>query len=146
MSEWQQFITFLFGIYSLAALIISLYQVLANKNIFGSSFPFILIGAFVWGDALIFGLFWIIISSLAIILHNWFFLLMSYSVFWIVRSIGETLYWLNQQFSSLQLNPPERFFLSRYFTGNSIGFIYQIFWQCITVISVVSLVYLIYFF
>jgi len=51
---------------------------------------------FVWGDAVIFGLFWTVALIVAWVLKDWYLFLLIVSVFWVVRSLGETIYfsWL----------------------------------------------------
>lgn len=104
-----------------------------------SLFP---LGIFVWGDAIVIGPFWVIISLIAYFSNDWLLFLLTISVFWLVRSLGETIYWLNQQFSLVNRNPPEKLIGYQLIKSNSIWFIYQIFWQCVTVISTITTIYL----
>ena len=98
-------------------------------------------GAYVWADQVVFGIFWSIACLISLILNDWIFFLLIFSVFWVVRSFGETVYWLNQQFSPRNLNPTERFWLHKLFPGESVWFVYQIMQQCILVISIISSIY-----
>jgi len=51
------------------------------------------------------------------------------------------MYWLHQQFSTLERNPPKSLLGYRFFGNDSIWFVYQIFWQCVTVIAVIASIY-----
>jgi hypothetical protein len=59
-----------------------------------------------------------------------------------VRSAGEVVYWLLQQFAVTKRDAPETLFCHSIFPGESIWFAYQVFWQLVLVVSVVSLVFL----
>ena len=83
----------------------------------------------------------LIISIVVIILNDWILFLLILSVFWLVRSLGETIYWLNQQFSKINRNPPKKFWTFKFFPQDSLWFIHQIFWQCIAVISIIFTIY-----
>jgi len=134
MLSWQQFIILFWLIYSFLGFLKGLQQSAFNKNPYGLSYAFNLIGAFVWGDAVIFGLFWTIVSLVTLFLDNWLLFLMAISFFWVIRSLGEMIYWLNEQFSQKNLNPPEKLYWSKIFPNKSVWFAYQIFWQCLLVV------------
>lgn len=99
-------------------------------------------GSFVWADHVLFGPFWVIVSLVTFVLHDFLLFLLVFAVFWVVRSIGETLYWFFQQFSPRVGNEPEKFWINNYVPGQAVWFMHQIFWQCITVISVVLTIFL----
>lgn len=101
-----------------------------------------LLGMFVWGDVLILSLFWILIGAISLFLQDWLLFLVFFSAFWLIRSLGETLYWFLQQFASKKRDSPDSLMGYSFVKNESIWFIYQVFWQCITVISLVSTVYL----
>lgn len=113
-----------------------------KKNSYGKAHIFNLIGAFVWGDAVVFGLFWALVSMAVLLLNDWVLFLLTLSVFWAVRSLGETIYWFNQQFSKVDRNSPEKFWFYKIFQNDSVWFVYQIYWQCVTVISIILSIYL----
>lgn len=114
------------------------YESFIKKNSFGDT-PFLFwLGIFVWGDATIFGAFWCVVTILAWWRQSWNLFLLFIAVFWLVRSIGESIYWFNQQFSTLNRNPPANLRGFHFFQNDSIWFIYQIFWQCVTVFSIIS--------
>jgi hypothetical protein len=58
-----------------------------------------------------------------------------------VRSIGETIYWMNQQFVKKESNYYQKLTGYQFFKSDAILFIYQIFWQCISVISIIATIY-----
>jgi hypothetical protein len=100
------------------------------------------LGAFVWGDMAVFGTFWTIVGLISYIAQDTLLFLLIYSIFWLIRSLGETIYWLNQQFSTINRNPPHKLLLHHLFHDDSVWFAYQIFWQCLTVISSLTTLYL----
>lgn len=137
---WSHLV-FVFLLFNIFVFSYSLWQCTIRKNPFGRC-HLAMLGSFVWGDAVVFSLFWIFLSVITLILvPNVNFFLFSASVFFAVRGVGETIYWLNQQFSKVKRNPPENFMLERIFPGESVWFAYQIIWQVITVVSVVGSLY-----
>ncbi len=141
MLGWQKIIVIIWGLFSLALSLKGFYESSAKKNVYGLTphlFPF---GIFVWGDAVIFGIFWTLVSVAVLILKDWILFLLIISVFWVVRSFGEAIYWLNQQFSTINRNPPEKLMFYKLFKNDSVWFIYQIFWQSITVVSLIFTIY-----
>lgn len=119
----------------------ALWQCAFRNNPFGRCHLAIL-GSFVWGDAVIFSLFWVGLSGLTyFFVRNINFFIFSTAVFFAVRGFGEVVYWLNQQFSKINRNPPENFLIERIFPGESVWFAYQIFWQVVIVVSVIFAVY-----
>lgn len=112
-----------------------------NGNVFKET-PFLSwLGIFVWGDALVISPFWIISSLISYFTESMSLFLFINSLFWVIRSLGEIWYWLNQQFSSKLRNPPDKLLLHSLLKNDSVWFVYQVFWQCIFVFSVVSSVY-----
>ena len=100
------------------------------------------LGAFVWADAAIFGLFWLVIAVTCLVMQDWLLFLIILSVFWVVRSAGEVIYWFNEQFSTKVRNKPKTLHLFKLFPNESIWFVYQIIWQCVLVLTLISSVYL----
>ncbi|RJR24944.1 hypothetical protein C4578_01960 [Candidatus Microgenomates bacterium] len=141
MENWQ-IIALSLGLFSLMGFVKGLLEAKKN-NSFCSAGVFNLIGAFVWADAVVFGLFFFFFSLVSIVLNDFILFLLGISLFWLVRSVGETVYWLNQQFSDLKHNPPERFLIYKFFKNDSVWIIYQIFWQCLTVVFLLSSIYLV---
>jgi hypothetical protein len=95
-------------------------------------------GIFVWGDAVVFGLFWGVMSILILVLNDWYLAGVVYSLFWLVRAVIESVYWIGQQFSPIKRNPPESLKGFTWFGDDSIWFIYQTIWQCVAVVAAVA--------
>jgi hypothetical protein len=141
MEIWQKYLIIIFGISSLYLAIRGFNECFRKKNAYGLVrilFPW---GIIAWGDAVIFGTFWFAVSVIVFILNDWILFLLIYSVFWVVRSSGETIYWFNQQFSAVNKNPPEQYWFYKYFRNDSVWYIHQIAWQCITVTSIIFSIY-----
>jgi hypothetical protein len=141
MTELQVLFVLAFACICLAIFAASVLRIRRKDTIFGLTRSLFFIGSFVWGDAVVFSLFWLLVSILCFWLNNWYLFLLFHSVFWTVRAAGETLYWLNQQFSTLERNPPHTLIGFRFFRNDSIWFVYQIFWQCITVFGIIASIY-----
>jgi len=141
MSTFETAIIFLFLITSLIAFIKGLNHVIKKNNSNGETPYFVWLGIFVWGDGIIIGPFWFITSLLVYFLKDWYLFLLTVSVFWVVRSLGEVMYWLNQQFVKNNSNYYQKLTGYRFFKNDSILFIYQILWQCICVISIITSIY-----
>lgn len=99
-------------------------------------------GSFVWADHVLFGPFWVLVSLITFLLHDVILFCLVFSLFWLIRSGGETLYWFFQQFNPRSGNEPEQFWIHRHVPGEAVWFMHQIFWQCIMVISAVLSIYL----
>src|SRR5581483_12281010 len=95
-------------------------------------------GVFVWGDTLVVGPFWVILVCFALLFQNWYFFLLVISLFWVIRSFGEVLYWLLEQFAGKNRNPPHTLRFHKLFPGDAVWFIYQLFWQCVFVFSTLA--------
>jgi len=141
MNTYQMLFLVLYGVFSCYILIVGVKKVKLENKPFHTTPQLLPLGIFVWGDAVILGTFWVLVTLIALVSHSWDLFLLFVSVFWLVRSIGEVVYWLNQQFSQLKRNPPEKLFLYTLFPNESIWFAYQLFWQCIAVISVILTIY-----
>jgi len=142
MQDWQKTVLFVYSLFNLFVFVKGLHECRIKKNAYGLT-PFLFfIGVFAWGDAVIFGPFWILVSIVSYLLIDWILFLLILSLFWVVRSLGETIYWFNQQFSKVKRQPPEKLPGYRIFRDDSIWFAYQIFTQCITVVALVFSIYL----
>ena len=141
MLIWQKYFLIIFAIYSLLGAIKGYAECKKKKNAFGESNLFVLLGAWVWGDALIFGIFWFAISTLILMKQDWILFLLITSIYWTIRSFGEIDYWVNQQFSTINRNPPEKMRFYNMFQNDSVWFVYQILWQCMAVASIVFSIY-----
>ncbi|MBP6989377.1 hypothetical protein KBB48_01215 [Candidatus Shapirobacteria bacterium] len=146
MNDIQQIVMLVFGLISLLVAIKGGYEIGRKNNPFGEPFVLFWLGIFVWGDALVLGSFWVLVSLICFLLRDWILFWLIISVFWVVRSLGEILYWINQQFSPIIRNPPKNLLGFRFFKNDSIWFIYQIFWQCVLVVSIVTTIHVARFF
>lgn len=117
------------------------YRECKKKNAYGSTKLLIPLGMYVWGDVFIFSIFWTLVSLVCLFLSDLYLFLLVVSLFWVVRSFGETIYWFNQQFSSIKREPPEKIELYSIFQNDSVWFVQQIRNQCMTVISLVFSIY-----
>lgn len=144
MEFWQQIIVIIYGLLALLAFFTSFRACYRHKKAYEDTPIYgLLFTAFVQADAVIFGLFWAGASLVTLLLQDWLLFLLILSVFWLVRSIGETQYWFLQQFSPRSGNDPQKFPLFfKIFQNDSVWFVNQIYWQCITVITIISTVYL----
>ena len=142
MENWQKIVIFLYFFLNVITVIRGYRECKDRKNAFGESPLLFFLGMFVWGDAVIFGLFWASISLVTFFLNDWILFLLTISLFWLVRSLGETNYWINQQFSTIVRNPPEKLRFYTFFKNDSVWFVYQIIWQCVTVVSAIFTIYL----
>ncbi len=116
-----------------------------KKSVAGSSFsetPFLWpLGIFVWGDGLILAPFWICMAVVMFFSRDWHLLYMLVSLFWLVRSAGEVIYWFNQQFSTLERNNPKHMLGYQLVKNDSVWYLYQLFWQCIVIASAAATLY-----
>jgi hypothetical protein len=143
MNDWQKTTVIVYGVLNFISFLKGFYECSKKRNSHGITPVLSVFGMFVWGDAVIFGIFWTLVSTTTLLLNDWILFLLILSVFWVVRSLGETIYWFNQQFSPIKRNPPEKLPFYKYFHNDSIWFIHQIVWQCITVVSIIFTIYLV---
>ncbi len=143
MQSHQSIIIILFAILNFVLFIKGYIETRYRKNAF-KTVPYVLIlfGIFVWGDAVIISLFFVLTSTLSLILNDWILFLLIFSAFWLVRSLGETIYYFNQQFSKVVRQPPKKLPGFWIYQNDSIWFAYQIFVQCISVITLITTIYL----
>lgn len=134
-------------ILSLVLFFVSGWQIsLGNFADFSPSFylfglPF---GAFVWGDLFIFSLLWLVISATLLLLKKYEYLWTTFFIFWIIRSLGETFYWFLAQFNPNNLPWPLHFLelgIFKSLTDLEIYVAFQVFWQSITVLSSIGLIF-----
>lgn len=144
MSFWQQTFIVVYAFVNLLVFIKGFYESKYKKNSYVLTRYLFPLGVFAWGDAVIFGPFWVISSIIVLVLNDWYLFLLIISIFWVVRSLGETIYWFNQQFSSkvYEWNKPENLPGYSIFHNDSIWYINQIIWQCTTVISIIASIYI----
>lgn len=143
MNIWQVIFVFVFGLFAFSGFLLGLQNCTRKKNPYGLTYPFNIIGAFVWADAVIFGLFWSLVSLIVLFLSDFLLFLLALSFFWFVRALGETMYWFNQQFAVRNRNPAHTLWISKIFPGDSSWVAMQIFWQCTIVVTSISSIFLI---
>lgn len=141
MESWQKMFLLVNLLFNLVVFLKAYHECKYKKNAYGETKALWILGIFVWGDALVFAPFWIVSSVVTLLLNDWYLFLLTVSVFWLVRSFGETIYWFNQQFSKINRNPPEKLLFYSVVKNDSVWFIYQITWQCVTVVSIIFSIY-----
>ena len=104
-----------------------------RRNPFGLARGLTPLGAFVWGDGLIIGIFWIMACGVMLILNRADLFGLVWLIFWWVRAMGEVGYWLNEQFISKHRNKPKDLWGHELLPGEAIYFGYQLFWQMVMV-------------
>lgn len=142
MQIWQFYFLHIFLILNAAVGLYGFWQTYKYKNAYGEALWLMPFGIFVWGDAFIFGIFWTGVAIASILLQDWVLFLLIFSLFWLVRSVGETIYWFNQQFSTIIRCKPEKYISHKIFHNDSVWFAFQITHQCITVVTIVTSLYL----
>jgi hypothetical protein len=71
MQLWQKVIILVYAFFSLFGLVKGYLETKNKKNAYGDSLILYLIGAFVWADAVVFGIFWIFVSVTVLLLDSW---------------------------------------------------------------------------
>lgn len=137
LTPWQTW-TILLVFLAAAYTSLRAWHHLSKKNAFGLTRWGLPLGIFVWGDAAVLGPFWMLCAAGALILQDWALFWLVVSLFWVVRSLGEVMYWMAEQFSTKQRNPPETLLFHTVFHDDSIWFAHQVFWQCALVLSTVA--------
>jgi hypothetical protein len=141
MNFLQQTLISIIGITALVFFLFEVLRLKKNKSIYGLTNYLFFLGVFVWGDLIILGPFWILTSLISLYFNNWYLFLLIVSVFWSIRSFGEVVYWLNEQFAPKNRNNPDTLRLYKFVKNDSVWFIYQLFWQCIFVVSIIFSIY-----
>ena len=141
MNQIQFILVFLWAGIGLLVAVIGFFAVAMRHRSFNETvwlFPW---GIFVWGDAPVIGLFWFMVGLVTALMRDWPLFGTMFCLFWVVRALGETIYWLNQQFSGINRNPPARLMGYRWYGNDSVWFLYQIVWQMLTVVALVGTIY-----
>lgn len=141
MTIWQYLIVGGWGIAALMAAFQGVKFTIREKNPFGLSRRWEWLGIFVWVDAPIIGSFWVLACGVALLSDSWWLFCLTGSIFWVIRSLGETIYWLNNQHAHNPRNPPDSLRGYKWFPGESIWVVYQIGWQTIFVLATVAAIY-----
>lgn len=140
MDIWQTYFLLAFASTSFILSIRGWFESTKKKTVFGGVHTF-LIGAYVWGDAVVFGVFWGLVSLISLLFQDFVLFCLVMSLFWVVRSFGETIYWLNEQYNNEKRVNIKKKALYKYFKNDSVLFVYQITQQCITVVALVASIY-----
>src|SRR5215475_6501622 len=109
MNLWQTIFVALYGFLGLFLSIKGFIESHRREKVHHETILLFPLGIFVWGDAVVFGMFWFLTAAVSLLLADWTLFLLIISVFWLVRSLGETFYWFHQQFSPLDRWPKKRF-------------------------------------
>lgn len=143
MAPQQELFVIIYGLLNFCLIFKGIYESKYKKNAYGLTRSLLIFGIFAWGDAIVFGIFWSLVALVTLLLSDWYLFLFVISVFWAVRSLGETIYWFNQQFSSkvYDWNRPEKLPWHNIFHNDSVWYIHQVMWQCLTVISIIASIY-----
>lgn len=137
----QQVFLCSFALVNLFVFIKGLQEVSKKKRAYQLTNNLFFIGAFVWGDVLVLSPFWILVSGISLYLQSWNLFLLSVSLFWSIRSFGEVIYWLNEQFAGKNRNPPQNLNFHTFIRSDAIWFMYQLFWQCVFVFAIIFSLY-----
>lgn len=140
MFFWQQLFLVFTAVFSVVILVLSFIKS-KNGQVFSETPWLLLLGIFVWGDGLVFSLFWVIIAAACLFFNDWLLFLLTVSVFWLIRSLGEVVYWLSEQFAVNHRNEPENLRGYAIVKNDAVYFFYQIFWQCVAVVSMIATIY-----
>ncbi|HOZ03375.1 MAG TPA: hypothetical protein PKX78_02670 [Candidatus Woesebacteria bacterium] len=141
MSNIQTIALLAFVFVNLLIFFKSWWEVVKKQNPFGLTPWMSWLGMFVWGDTLVIAPFWVLAVLVSTIVHDWILFFLIASIFWSVRSLGEMVYWLNEQFAAKKRNPPQTLMGYSLIKSEAIWFVYQVFWQCVLVFSIVSAIY-----
>lgn len=141
MILWQYIFVVCFGLLNVLAFFRAWHELRNKDNVFGLTRYLFFLGEFVWGDVILISFWWAAVSVLILVVGDWNLFLLIQSVFWIIRSVGEMIYWLNQQFSPINRNPVHSLLGNSIFKKDSIWFAYQVAWQCVFVVAVILSLY-----
>jgi len=96
----------------------------------------------VWGDALVISPFFMLASLISLGVNDFNLFMLFFCAYWLIRSIGESIYWFNQQFSTIiRVKLKELPFYGKLVHDDSAWFIMQIFMQCIAVFTLIGTIY-----
>ncbi len=141
MNQLQMILVLVWGIISFTVWIQAVRESVLKKNAFGLTPTLLPLGIFTWADGTVISIFWMIAAVLSLFTNDWWLFGLMFCLFWVVRSVGETIYWFCQQFSTIERNPPKTLAGYKFFKNDAIWFVYQIAWQCVTVLAIVGSLY-----
>lgn len=108
-----------------------------------------ILGSFVWEDLFLLSIYFSILSGVTIYFQQIKLFLLGFVIFWLVRSLGETIYWFLQQFIVPQhhpLNVDLHFNIVRKIFGNistqQCMVLFQVLLQIITMFSIIALIFI----
>lgn len=142
MTDFQNWLVLLIGTTALFSASIGFHHSSRHNKAFTETPWLWWLGIFVWADAVVLGAFWFLVTLVAWWLQDWLLFLLVISIFWLVRSVGETVYWFLEQFSTITRNEPKNLWGYRWIKSEALWFLYQIFWQCVTVVTIITSLYL----
>ncbi len=127
-------------LYALLSLVLFLISFSRIKNAAFRENPWLnVIGAFVWVDVPVFSL---LVTTIVVFYfltnQSVYFLATAFCVFWSVRSYGEIIYWMHEQFAHPKRNNLETHPLYKFFQPDSLLVVFQTFWQAIFVLSILA--------
>ncbi len=142
MTLTQQLFILIYGLINLVVFFMGLHHSKTKQQSFVLTPLLCVFGIFVWGDAVILGLFWSMAAGIGLLLQDWYLFLLIISLFWAIRGLGETVYWINQQFSTINRNNPPQLLGHAIFHADAVWFAYQLFWQMVCVGTIITSIYL----
>lgn len=108
-----------------------------------------LIGVFVYEDLLVYSLYSILVAFISLFFSDFKILILGGLVFWFIRGLGETMYFMFQQFTTPNFHPHNisgHFALLKKFVGNisdqKCFIIMQVLLQTVTMLSLFFLILL----
>ena len=146
----MEFWLYLIITFNLLLFITAYSKIKKSKNVVGFTyFKTFLIGAWVWEDVFILSFLHILLSLLTIIFNDLRVGLLCLLVFWTVRSLGEAIYYMLQQFIQPKFHPHfinEQFSVLRKLFGNisdqKCFILIQVFFQSLLTLSLILLILL----
>lgn len=128
--------------YSLFGTVLGLTNSWKKKNPFGLCRWFLPLGAFVWGDLVVLGPFWLIVSGLILWTQQWLMAWIIISLFWTLRSLGEMIYWFNEQFAINKRNKVADLLGHQLFgESEAVYFGYQVLWTVVATVFMLMTIY-----
>lgn len=131
----------LFSLTNLVVWILGIYHTSFKHHPHQVVLPLFPLGIFVWGDAVVYALFWVIAGLVCLVRQDSTLFGLIVSIFWTIRGLGETMYWLHEQYTAKNRNLPETLYGLKIFPGESIWFAYQIIAQVITITAIIFSIY-----
>jgi hypothetical protein len=141
MFEWQKGILLLIILFNLLIFFEGIHESREKKNAYGFTPVLFPLGIFVWGDAILIGLFWACVALVCLFINDWILFLLIFAAFWTIRAFGESIYWFNQQFSKVIRYKPEDLPFYFYTQNDAAYFMHQVFAQLVSVVALIFTIY-----